>query len=122
MLSFTVGGKTTERVKQPEHVHSVHSNKGWSLISSLHGCHICGIEPKLTYFWIPALTAITNDSNSHTSLRFRKKMTNAYIKEVLKYETLTNTKCNSTKCPSIREGEHVEWISVLPGRVQHCTV
>ena len=39
-------------------------------------------------------------------------MADAYTKEVLKYATWTNTKCNSTKCPSTREGEHVEWISV----------
>ena len=96
---------------------SVHSNKGWGLISCLHGCHVCGIEPKLTYIWSPALTTITNDPKTYTSLRFRKRMANAYIKEVLKYATLTNTKCNSTKCPSTREGEHVEWILVLPGRV-----
>jgi hypothetical protein len=35
LLSFTVEGKTTEEVKRPEHVCSVHSNKGWCLISSL---------------------------------------------------------------------------------------
>lgn len=87
--------KNNRAVKRPEHVHSVHSNKGWCFISPLHGCHVCGIEPKLTYFWSPALTTITNDSNSYTSLRFRKRMAKAYIKEVLKYATLTNTKCNS---------------------------
>jgi len=112
----------TEGVKRPENVCSVPSNKGWCLVSSLHGCQFCGIETKLTYLWSSALTTITNNSNSYTSLRFHKRMVNACTKEVLKYATLTNTKCNSTKCPSIREGEHVEWISVLPGRVQHCTV